>query len=130
MLLDQDIPGVTAPGRSEQLQCTVIQPNSQIIEEVCDNWPEQPNYYHHIMPFVRKHLGKGVTIERVKLKAWNYSLAFRHHTDMLVDEDGYRKELAFNPIASKLYHETFDQRIAFKPPILGTVLIFSRPIWF
>lgn len=95
-----------------QLTMTIIRPGSAMPLTQLIDLPGEPRL-EDLQRVARPWLGDAL-FERVRVKVDGQI------TDMLVDEEGIPKGLAFNEQASAFYPGR----------IYGTALIFSRPIWF
>lgn len=96
-------------------------------QSVTIDLPKEPGY-EALRAIVEPVLG-GAYMERVRV------LHKDAYTDMFVDEDGLLKGLPLNAVATPIYHANWlKQRPGTHPseltPIVGTAVLFDRPVWF
>lgn len=104
----------------------VIQPDGHQVQHSAD-LPVEPDY-EDLLPILHTHLADGKA-ERVLVK-WQDK-----RVDMFVDEDGLRKNLPRNDIATAVYRANFLRNHPTDNPealsfIRGTAILFERRVWF
>lgn len=112
-----------------------IQPGGEVTEKSVD-WPREPNYTKHLRPLFSQY-GFDV-FERVQvahpLRGPEMGDFNCFPTDMIVDENGHAKRLAYNWRASWLYASSaFVRRQRLHTDafvVVGPALLFDLPVIF